>query len=84
MCMDKQTEPHNPKLLNQLRNVLRVKHYSYRTKKSCICARVGELFYPTVESLYFLYILTPGMDYDPRGIRLTRLVSLANSDIFRF
>jgi hypothetical protein len=36
LCMDKQTQSHNPKLLDQLRNALRVKHYSYRTGKSYI------------------------------------------------
>ena len=38
--MDKQIGSRSPKLLDQLRTVLRVKHYSYRTEKSYIsCVR---------------------------------------------
>jgi len=36
LYMDKQTDSHSPKLLDQLRTALRVKHYSYRTEKSYI------------------------------------------------
>lgn len=34
--MNNRNEPHSPRLLEQLRAALRVKHYSYRTEKSYI------------------------------------------------